>query len=157
MDLFDKIGKTACKTYKMTTEKTSKLAKETKLKIQMNEYKTKIQSIYEEIGKKVYEHHINDEDISIKVLVEENCIEIDELCDRIEDARKELLKLKDRKQCPNCFYEIEKDYKYCPNCGSKQDDKQGEINKKENMDKEDIKQQDTEENYEEDDEENDII
>ena len=125
MDFFDKLGKTASKTYKITTQKTSKLAKEAKIKMQMNEHKAKIQSIYEEIGKKVYEHHVNDDDIDIDIesVVEENCIQIDELCDRIEEERKELLTLKDKKQCPNCFYEIDLDFHYCPNCGPEQEDR----------------------------------
>ncbi len=118
MDFFDKIGKKASQTY----EKTSKLAKEAKLKMAINEKKSQIEDVYEEIGKKVYEHHISDKsvDIDIEAILEEYCIRIDELCDRIEDERKELLTLKDKKQCPNCFYEIDLDFKYCPNCGTEQ-------------------------------------
>lgn len=41
MDFLDKLGKTASKTYKYTTEKTSRLAKETKLKMSMNDKKQK--------------------------------------------------------------------------------------------------------------------
>ena len=33
---------------------------------------------------------------------------------------KQCLELKDKKQCPKCFTEIEKDVNYCPNCGKKQ-------------------------------------
>lgn len=124
MDFFDKIGKQASKTYKYTTQKTSKLAKEAKLKMQMNEHKGQIEELYKEIGKKLYEHHINDKalDIDIDAILEEYCIQIDELCDRIEDERKELLALKDKKQCPNCFCEIELGYNYCPNCGDEQNE-----------------------------------
>ena len=123
MDLFDKLGKKASQTYKYTAEKTSKLAKEAKIKMAMNENKSKVKELYEEIGKKMYEHHVNDKaiDIDIESVLEEYCIEIDELCDRIEDERKELLALKEKKQCPNCFEEIELQYYYCPNCGDKQE------------------------------------
>lgn len=122
MDFFDKLGEQASKTYKYTTEKTSKLAKEAKIKMQMNEYKGEIEDLYSEIGKKLYEHHINDRDVDIDIeaVLEEYCIQIDELCDRIEDNRKELLNLRDKKQCPNCFCEIELNYNYCPNCGDEQ-------------------------------------
>ena len=122
MDFFDKLGKEARKTYKYTTEKTSKLAKEAKLKMQMNEHKGEIEDLYELIGKKMYEHHINgkDLDIDIEAVLEEYCIQIDELCDLIEDERKELLTLKDKKQCPNCFCEIDLNCNYCPNCGDEQ-------------------------------------
>lgn len=122
MDFFDKLGKQASKTYEYTTKKTSKLAREAKLKIQMNEHKGKIEELYEEIGKKMYEHHVNDQalDIDIESVLEEYCIQIDELCDRIEEERKELLTLREKKQCPNCFAEIELDFNYCPNCGDEQ-------------------------------------
>ena len=37
MDLFDKIGKKATETYKYTAEKTSKFAKEARIKLKINE------------------------------------------------------------------------------------------------------------------------
>lgn len=122
MEFFDKLGKKASETYKYTTEKTSKIAKEAKLRMSINENKSQIEELYEEIGKKVYMHHVNDKDIDIDIesVVEEYCIQIDEICDAIEDERKELLTLKDRKQCPECFDEIEIYCNYCPNCGYKQ-------------------------------------
>lgn len=60
MDFFDKIGKKASKTYRYTAEKTSKLAKEAKLRMSMSENKAKIEDLYEEIGKRIYKHHITD-------------------------------------------------------------------------------------------------
>lgn len=122
MDFFDKLGEQASKTYKFTAKQTSKFAREAKLKMQMNEHKSQIEELYEEIGKKMYEHHIHgkDVDIDIEAVMEEYCIQIDEICDRIEDIRKELLTLKDKKQCPNCFCEIDLEYHYCPNCGDEQ-------------------------------------
>ena len=75
MNFFDKLGKEAKKTYKYTTEKTSKLAREAKLKMQMNEHKGEIEDLYELIGKKMYEHHVNDKalDIDIEAVLEEYC------------------------------------------------------------------------------------
>ena len=57
MDFFDKLGKKASQTCKATAEKTGKIAKETKLKVKMNELKSEVEDIYEEIGKKVYRKH----------------------------------------------------------------------------------------------------
>lgn len=124
MDFFDKLSETANKTYKYTTEKTSKLAKEAKVKMAMNENKGKIEDLYRNIGKKVYERHIARDgvDMDLEALLVDDCTEIDEICDCIEDQRKELLTLKDKKQCPNCFYEIDIDFSYCPNCGDKQEE-----------------------------------
>lgn len=120
MEFFDKLGKKASEAAKMTADKTSKLAKETKLKFKIGELKTQINSIYEEIGKKVYEKHIREEEICIKKDLEEQCTKIDVLSDEIDSLLKECLTLKDKKQCQKCYKEIEKEDKFCPNCGEKQ-------------------------------------
>lgn len=54
MDIWEKIGKTASQTYKYTADKTSKLAKEMKLKSQIQEDKDKIEEEYTAIGRKIY-------------------------------------------------------------------------------------------------------
>ena len=89
-----------------TSETTGKIAKETKLKIKINENKGKITDIYEEIGKKVYEKHIREENIDIKVDLEEECSKIDELSQEIEEARLEILKLNQKRLCSKCGAEI---------------------------------------------------
>lgn len=122
MEFFDKLGKKASEAYKVTADKTGKIAKETKLKFRIGELKTQINDIYEEIGKKVYEKHVREEDICIKKDLEEQCTKIDVLSDEIDSLLKECLELKDKKQCKNCYKEIEKNDKFCPNCGEKQTD-----------------------------------
>ena len=109
MDFFDKLGKKASEAYKMTADKTGKFAKETKLKLKMNELKSQISDLYEEIGKKVYEKHIREEEYDIKDDLEELCTKIDVISDEIETMLQECLDLKDKKQCPKCYAKIEKD------------------------------------------------
>ncbi len=121
MEFFDKLGKKASEAYKVTADKTGKLAKEAKLKMKMGELKSEINNIYEEIGKKVYEKHIREEEYDISKELEEQCTKIDLLSDEIESILKECLKLKDKKQCSKCHTEIEKDDKFCPQCGEKQE------------------------------------
>lgn len=123
MDFFDKLGKKATEAYKVTADKTGKIAKETKLKFRMGELKSKVEDIYEEIGKRVYEKHVKKEDISINDLIDE-CKQIDEISNEIEKIRKECLELKDKKQCKKCFKEIEKNCSFCPECGAKQEEEQ---------------------------------
>ena len=122
MDFLDKLGKKASEAYKVTADKTGKIAKETKLKFKIGELKTQINSIYEEIGEKVYERHVREEEISIKKDLEEQCTRIDVLSDELESLLKQCLELKDKTQCKKCYKEIEKDDKFCPNCGAKQTD-----------------------------------
>ena len=123
MDFFDKLGKKASEAYKVTADKTGKIAKETKLKFKMGELKSKIEDIYEDIGKKVYETHVKNEEISMNDLLEE-CKQIDEMSEKIEKIRQECLELKDKKQCPKCFKEIDKNMKFCPECGAKQEEEE---------------------------------
>ena len=120
-NFFDMIGQKASEAYKITADKTGKIAKETKLKLRMGEIKTKTSEIYEEIGKKVYEKHVREEEISIKDELEEECTKLDVLSDEMDSLLKQCLELKNKKQCPNCYTEIEKDMNYCHNCGAKQE------------------------------------
>ena len=122
MEFFDKLGKKASEAYKITADKTGKIAKETKMKFKIGELRSQINDIYEEIGKKVYEKHVKKEEISMKNNLEEECTKIDVLSDEIESLLKQCLELKDKKQCPKCFKEIEKDAKFCPSCGTKQEE-----------------------------------
>lgn len=112
MGFFNEIGK-------KTSEATSKITKETKLKLKINDNKNKITNIYEEIGKKVYEKHVREENISIKEELQEECSKIDILSKEIETARKEILRLNNKRQCTKCYAEIEKEAAYCSKCGQK--------------------------------------
>ena len=120
MEFFDKLGKKASEAYKMTADKTGKIAKETKMKLKIGELRTQINDIYEEIGKKVYEKHVREENISIEKEIEEKWTQIDVISDEIDSLLKQCLELRDKKQCPKCYTEIEKEVKFCPNCGEKQ-------------------------------------
>lgn len=145
MGFFNDIGK-------KTTEATSKITKETKLKLKMNENKGKISDLYEEIGKKVYEKHVREENINIKEELQEECKKIDALSKEIEEARKEILKLNKKRQCPNCYTEIEKDAIFCPKCGAKQEPEAEIIQEVPETAKEEAKEVEAEENIENEDE-----
>ena len=123
MEFFDKLGKKATEAYKMTADKTGKIAKEAKLKLKIGELKSQINDIYKEIGEKVYEKHIREEEIDIQKDLEEQCTKIDVLSDEIDSMLQECLTLKDKKQCPNCNYQIDKEDKFCPKCVQKKKQK----------------------------------
>ncbi len=120
MEFFDKLSKKASDTYKGAAEKTGKLAKETKLKIKINDNKSKINVLYQEIGKKVYQKHIDEQEICIKKDLEEECAKIDILANEIDSYHKEILGLSDQKSCINCKEPIDIKAKFCPNCGTEQ-------------------------------------
>lgn len=122
MDFFDKLTKKAKQTYEGASKKTGELAKEAKLRMKMNENKSEINSLYQEIGKKVYEKHTLSEEINIKIDLEEECTKIDILSSEIETCLNQIRELKDKKQCPKCFNEIDLNAKFCNHCGAKQED-----------------------------------
>ena len=152
MEFFDKLGKKATEAYKITADKTGKIAKETKLKLKISELRRNVEDVYEEIGKKVYESHIREEDFAkeeIKQETEGLCVKIDVLSDEIEDLLEQCLDLRDKKQCKNCFVEMDKEYKYCPNCGVKQD-KEKDFEIDENEGNEEDKEEQENETWEKD-------
>lgn len=120
MGFFDNLGKKASAAYDATAEKTGKIAKEAKLKMKINENKSDINDIYKEIGRKVYEKHVREENIDIKTELEEECTKIDVLSAEIETCLKSILELKEKKQCEKCHAEIDLDSTFCSKCGAKQ-------------------------------------
>lgn len=121
MDFFNKLTKKAKETYKGASKKTGELAKEAKLRMKMNENKSEINDLYKEIGKKVYEKHVLAGEINIKVDLEEECTKIDVLSAEIETCLNQIRELKDKKQCPKCYNEIDLNANFCNHCGAKQD------------------------------------
>ena len=120
MEFFDKITKKATETYKGAAEKTGKIAKEAKLKLKINDNKSKINELYQEIGKKVYQKHVANEELCIKKDLEEECAKIDILSSEIETYHKEILNLSNVKVCVNCKEPMDKNAKFCPKCGTEQ-------------------------------------
>lgn len=120
MDIFEKIGDAANRTYKYTAEKTSKIARETKLKMQINEYKGDIKDLYNEIGENVYEKFVKDEELDLSDL-KAKCNMVQELSDKIVECKDEILTLREKRQCKNCYEEIDMNANYCPNCGAEQE------------------------------------
>ena len=120
MGFFDSLGKKASAAYDATAEKTGKLAKEAKLRMKINENKSDINDLYKEIGRKIYEKHVREENIDIKTELEEECTKIDVLSAEIETCLKSILELKDKKQCEKCHAEIDLKNNFCPKCGAEQ-------------------------------------
>lgn len=115
---------------KKTTDVTAKITREAKLKIKINEDKSKIKELYETIGKKVYENYVRENKINIEQIVED-CISLDKLSKGIQEARKEILILNNKKMCQKCFAQIEVNAKFCPECGDKQTGKETILEKAE--------------------------
>ena len=120
MEFFDKLTKKATETYKGAAEKTSKLAKETKLKMKISDNKSKIDELYKEIGKKVYQKHVSKDENCIKDQIAEELLKIDNLSSEIDSYHDQILELSNEKVCINCKEPMDKAAKFCPKCGAEQ-------------------------------------
>ena len=122
MEFFDKLGKKASEAYKVTADKTGKIAKEAKLRVKISDLKNQIKDVYGEIGKKMYDKYSKGETIDAKADLEAEFTKIDVLNAEIENNLDVCLELKDKKVCPKCSNEIDKKVKFCPHCGEKQEE-----------------------------------
>ena len=120
MDFLNKLSNMASETYKKTSKKTGEIAKEAKIRMKMNEDKGKIKDLYHEIGKIVYQKHIQKEELSIEEDLNSYCSQIDELSAEVEKALDEILKLRGKRICEKCHEEIDYKVKFCPSCGTEQ-------------------------------------
>ena len=116
MSYFDKLSKKATETFQLTKEKTSKICEELKLRTKISEAKGKIEDLYEELGKGIYNEFKTGE----KFEAESKCEEISTLEDEIARLKMEILSIKDMKKCISCNKEIEIKDEYCSKCGAKQ-------------------------------------
>ncbi len=148
-NIMSKLGRVATNTCRCAAEATGKLAREIKLKAQMADDKAKVRNLYEEIGKKIYEKHLLDEKVDLEIDLDGDISMLDILSDEIENIRMEILNLKDLKQCPKCFYEIDSSFNYCPNCGYEQNEKENKEDSNSSKDNSDVKKDNHKQNDDE--------
>ncbi len=119
MDFFDKIGKKVSETYNAASEKTSKLAKEAKLKITVSEMEGKLRDEYTKLGEKFYSKYANEREIDIISDFIELFKNIDSIKESIKNTNEEILNIKDKVKCASCGKEYDETFEFCPNCGAK--------------------------------------
>lgn len=119
MGFFDGISKKVSETTTSLQETTSKIQRESKCKKTISENNSKIEELYNEIGKKVYENRQIDE--GLMIWVEDRTQRIDSMLNENEELKKEILKLNNKKVCPNCRAEIDISTTFCPQCGKEQE------------------------------------
>lgn len=149
MEFFEKLGKKASETFNSAGEKANKIAVDTKLKMKINDCKSKINGLYQDIGKKVYQKYVLDGNLDIKEELTEELTNISTLTDEIENYEQQRLELADMKQCENCKNKIEKKAKFCPECGAEQPEEiaqEVEVVDEEVSEKEQEKAEETSEN-----------
>lgn len=119
MDFFSKLGKKASKTYQVTKEKAANLSEELKLRGKINDLKDKVEEIYNDIGKIVYNEIKDGKEVS-KEEVSVRCEQISKFKDEIEKIQTDILSLKKVRKCSNCGEELALEDSFCCKCGTKQ-------------------------------------
>lgn len=119
MDFFEDLGRKLSKTYNVASEKTEKVARQAKLKINISDMKDKIQEEYAKIGEKIFEKYLDHRDDDVALGFIEEFKAIDKYKEKIKSAEKEILNLKDLKKCAKCGEQFEDKFEYCPKCGAK--------------------------------------
>lgn len=122
MDFFEDLGKKLSQTYNAASEKTEKVARQAKLKINISDMKDKIQAEYARIGEKLFEKYLEHRDDDVALDFIEEFKTIDKYKEKINSAEKEILALKDLKKCAKCGAQFEDKFEYCPKCGAKHDE-----------------------------------
>lgn len=127
MTLLDNITKKVTETARAAARKSGDLVEVTKLYMSIGAEEDKIDKVYVQIGKVVYERYTEGKaiDEELKIL----CEEIKGYMDNISDMKQKIFELKKIKYCPACDTELDIEAAYCFRCGAKQEIPQQEVEK----------------------------
>lgn len=117
MSVFDDIIIGAKSLTSEFTDKTSKFASISKLRITAAELSGEINKRYEALGRIVYEAQKAENDITEMTA---ECVKgIDALYTRLDDINAKIATLRDKKYCPSCGAVVEMNSIYCSRCGNR--------------------------------------
>lgn len=124
MDFFDKLGKKVSDTYNSASEKTGKLARETKLRMMISETRENQKQLFENLGQEFYKKFLNRRDEEVAIGFIEGFKEIDKSEEVIKDYENEILTLKGLQNCPKCGEPFNINFDFCPKCGYKHEEEE---------------------------------
>jgi ribosomal protein L40E len=119
MSVFENFTRKVSETAKAAAKKSSDLVEVTKLNMSIGSEEDKIEKVFKEIGKTIYESFARGENVD-EIFIEK-CNQIASYEDNIKDMRAKVLELKNSKVCPNCREELDIEVQYCSKCGTKQE------------------------------------
>jgi len=117
MSIWDDIGKKVSQGTKILSQKSSEVFEVTKVKLDIAAEKDRINKLYEEIGKAVYENYKAGNPKSPDVT--DKCQLIDEIEYKIKKLNQKTVHLKGGSICRDCGEIVNATQQYCHHCGRK--------------------------------------
>ena len=117
MAFLDNMGKKLGEAAQAAAKKSGELVEVTKLNVNINTEEDKIQKLYTQIGKKVYEKYTAEGTANSDIA--EDCETIKVHDQNIKNIRNKLLEIKSLKLCTGCGTEMEREQIFCAKCGAR--------------------------------------
>ncbi len=109
MDFLDKLSDVAATLGNDVAKKGKKVSEVARLQYQIHVREGYLNELYQELGKRYYSEHKNEED--------QDFDEITSVIEELGHLRKELGERKGVDKCPQCGYPVAVDADYCSKCG----------------------------------------
>jgi RNA polymerase subunit RPABC4/transcription elongation factor Spt4 len=119
MSFFDNLGKKIGETAQAAQKKTNEMVEISKLNKAISTEEDKIQKMYNELGKRIYQTFSSGEEVNPEIA--EGCEQIKIYEENIKDLKKKIQEIKNVRTCSNCGAELEANIVFCPKCGTKQE------------------------------------
>ncbi len=115
MDILDQITLEAKKAGDFLVDKATKAKDYTVATWNVAEIRTKIDQLYKEIGKAVYNAHTTEADTAEEI--NQYVEEISALKEAMQEKEETKQAIRNQKTCPGCGKGVGKDHSFCPYCG----------------------------------------
>lgn len=119
MSLFENLTKKVTETAKVAAKKSGDLVEVTKLNMNIGTEESKIEKVYTDIGKIVFEAYNKGEETS--ECFKEHCEKIKASQEIIKQMKEKINELKNVKLCSACGTELAAETAFCSKCGAKQE------------------------------------
>lgn len=119
MSFLENLGKKVGEAAQAAAKKSSELVEVTKLNANINSEEDKIQKLYAQIGRTIFEKF--EQTGAAEDAVKEACEQIVAHKENIKALREKIAEVKGIKQCINCGAEMERTQLFCAKCGTRND------------------------------------
>lgn len=117
MAFLDNMGKKLGEAAQAAAKKSGELVEVTKLNVNINTEEDKIQKLFAQIGKKIYDKYTASGSIDEEAVEDCETIKVHE--QNIKNLRSKILEIKNLKICTGCGAELERDQIFCSKCGAR--------------------------------------